>query len=234
MTRDDLAAAGIAVDAAAFARLERFVAALLDENRKLNLTAIRDAANAWRVHVCDSLALLPLIDALAPGTLLDVGTGGGLPGLPVACVRPVLRVTLLDATAKKVAAVERIARGVGLENAACLCGRAEALAHDARWREAFVSVAARAVAPLAELVEYVAGFVRVGGEAWFFKTRARLDVELSAAGAALARCGLRPAGVHEYTLPQESEPRVVLRFVKTGPLPADLPRRTGRAKHRPL
>jgi len=175
---------------------------------------------------------LPLIDESRPARVLDLGSGGGVPGIPLACVVPDLPVTLLDATRRKTAALERIVHAVGLEHVNVRWGRAEELAHQPEYRERFAAVVARAVAALPVLLEYVAGFVAVGGEAWLFKTHGELKRE-DAAHAARA-CGLEEIGRREYLLPGESEPRLIVSYRKIAPLAAELPRGPGRAEKRPL
>ena len=181
MTHAELLAAGYDVGAASYERLARYVSLLLAENRRVNLTSVDNQQDVWVAHVCDSLVLLPLIKAAGAQSLLDLGTGGGLPGLPLACVCGGLQVTLLEATRKKLAAVERIAGALRLENVRFAWGRAETLAHDAAYRERFDAVTSRAVAELRVLVEYASGFVRVGGQCWFFKTPGVLADGLAAA-----------------------------------------------------
>lgn len=233
MDRRTLQAAGYDVTEQAHARLRRYVARLLTENEIVNLTGPRDADTLWRLHICDSLALR---EVLAPGTtaLIDIGSGGGLPGIPLACACPDLAVTLLDATAKKVAALERIIAALELPNCRAQCARAETAAHDASHRAQYDAATARAVAPLATLIEYAAGFVHAGGHCWFFKSRAGLADEHAAAASAAERCVLRPGSEHVYTLPGQDAPRVLISYEKTGALDAALPRAPGRARKRPL
>ncbi len=183
MTREELRAAGHDVGAAAYARLAEFVRLLMEENARLNLTAAKTAAEIWRGHVCDSLALAGLVSERRVQALLDLGSGGGLPGVPVACVCEGVRVTLLDATRKKVDAAARMIARLGLSNATALWGRAEVRAHAPAYRERFDAVTSRAVAELPVLLEYAAGFVRSGGECWFFKSAARAAEERAAAQA---------------------------------------------------
>lgn len=234
MTHAELAAAGVDIDQPAYDRLARFVALLLEENRKLNLTAIRQPERAWLLHVCDSLALLPLLRDRPPANLLDLGSGGGIPGIPLACVLPDLPITLLDATQKKLHAVQRIADTLGLTHVTTLWGRAEKLAHDRHYRERFDRVVARAVAPLPALVEYACGFVRVGGQCWFMKTPAALADEVPAAANAASICGLKPGQHLEYGLSNAGGPRVVLVYDKIHPLRASMPRAQGGIQRNPL
>ena len=234
MTRDELRAAGFEVNEAAHARLARFVGLLLAENQKLNLTAARDAAEIWRGHVCDSLALRPALRENAVRRLLDLGSGGGLPGLPLACVCDDLEVTLLDATRKKVAALERIIAQLGLPNVRALWGRAETLAHDPAHREQYDAVTARAVATLPVLIEYAAGFVRPGGHCFFFKSAAGLWAESGEAESAAQACELEQASTLRYRLPSEPDERALVCYRKTGALRVALPRPPGRASKRGL
>ena len=272
MTHAELVAAGYDVAAAAYQRLEQFVALLLKENQRLNLTSIRDAEQAWITHICDSLALLPLIHEAkverfqnrssvqqegeapaeprlagrlalprkqnilesGPVRLLDLGTGGGLPGVPIACVCSDVEVTLLEATKKKLAAVRRITTELGLENVHCLRGRAETLAHDPAYREQFDAVTSRAVAELRVLVEYASGFTRPGGVCWFFKTPEGAEKEIPDAEGAAQACVLRHVETRRYRLPVTYAERAIVVYRKEEPLRTDLPRSTGRAKKRPL
>jgi 16S rRNA (guanine527-N7)-methyltransferase len=234
MTHAELLAAGFEVDAGAHARLARYVELLLEHNRRVNLTAIRAVEEAWRVHICDSLALLPLVRAAGPRKLLDLGTGGGLPGVPVACVCADVQVTLVDATRKKLAAVERMVADLGLANVRCVWGRAERLAHEPALREQFDAVMARAFAELRVLVECAAGFVRRAGWCWFFKTAGAAAEEVAAAEPAATRCALEFVENRAYRLPADVAERVIVVYRKMGVLAADLPRGPGRPAKRPL
>ena len=234
MTRDELAAAGYEVTLVVHERLSHFVALLLQENQRTNLTAIRAAAEVWRLHICESLALLPLVAELRPRRLLDLGTGGGVPGIPLACACDGLELTLLDATRKKLDAAARIASQLGLPGVATLWGRAETLAHDAAHREAYDMVAARAVAALPTLVECAAGFVRVGGQCWFPKSPEAAAREVAAARGAADQCGLAYAGTHCFGLPDGQGQRAIVVYEKHERLRDDLPRAPGRPAKRPL
>ncbi len=234
MNRHELNAAGIDLTPGEYARLARFVTCLAEENRQLNLTAAREEKTLWRAHVCDSLALLPLVREHRVKRLLDLGSGGGLPGLPLACVCEQVHVTLLDSTRKKMAALERIIAGVGLGNARAVWGRAETRAHEATHREQYDAVTARAVAALSALIEYAAGFVRPGGRCWFFKSASAVDEERAAAESAARGCAMRWVGEHHYRLPAEECDRVLVIYRKETALPATLPRPPGRARKRPL
>ena len=234
MNVEALRAAGYDVDDSAAALLEKFVAVFQKENERTNLTAIKEPAGIWRLHVCDSLALLPMIAESSARRLLDLGTGGGVPGLPLACARPELQVTLLDATRKKIEAVQRMAVALGLQNVTGCWGRAEELAHQPKLRETFDAVVARAVAPLSMLLEYAAGFVRVGGVCWFHQTRMTVERDAAAAAKVAPVCGLVLHKEHSYRVPGDTQDRLMIEYHKSAPLPVSLPRHPSAAKGRPI
>jgi 16S rRNA (guanine527-N7)-methyltransferase len=200
-----LAALEVTLDAAQLLRLGDFLARLLAMNEHLNLTAILEPEQAWTRHALDALSLVPHLAALPAGaSVLDVGSGGGVPGIPLAIARPDLRVTLLDATAKKVAFLDAVARAVGLANVTAWSGRAEVLARD--HGRTFDAVTARAVARLATLVPWTAPFVRPGGSLLLLKGE-RAEAELEEAAAVIARFGC----AHERTVVTSTGRVVVLR-----------------------
>ncbi|MBL8877989.1 MAG: 16S rRNA (guanine(527)-N(7))-methyltransferase RsmG [Phycisphaerales bacterium] len=233
METPDLASVIANLDADQAGRLRAFVAALLAENERVNLTAVRDADTAWRVHVEDSLALLTLLNDRPIRSLLDLGSGGGVPGLPLACVLPNTRITLLDATAKKIAACDRIAGSLALTNVSCIAGRAEDLAHEAAHREKFDAVTARAVAKLPLLIEWAAGFLINGGSAFFFKTPAA-EHEIADARRAAEICRMGYVVDYRYRLTGETDDRVIFHYEKLAPLPIRLPRSSQAAQQKPL
>jgi len=234
MTRDELAAAGVHVERAAHERLKLFVELLLEENTKLNLTSIREPRAVWEVHICDALSLLPLLDVLRPESLLDLGTGGGIPGLPLACVRTDLVITLLDSVRKKLLAVNGMIDRIGLPNARVALGRSETLAHERAFREKYDAAVVRAVAGLPTLAEYASGFVRRGGQCWFEKAATAVEQEIAAAERAAGACGLKFAKLHRFMLPGDHGERVVAVYEKRGLLRKDLPRAVGLPKRKPL
>ncbi len=233
MTPTELSQAGFPVDADTRARLSRFVEVLLEENKKLNLSGIRDPAQVWPLHICDSLAIAPLIESAGAKRIIDLGSGGGVPGIPLACANPNLEVTLLDSTRKKIAALERIIAKINLPNVATRWGRAETLAHEPDLRESFDGLTARAVAALPLLIEYAAGFVRIGGRCWFSKSCGARD-EIAAAARAAKACRLRLIKSHRFSLPAEHGERLILEYEKSALTPAAIPRQSGLPTRRPL
>ncbi len=234
MNADALRNAGVAVDDAAHARLERFLELLLEENQRVNLTGIRDLESAWVLHVCDSLAVLPLLRGEAPGRLLDLGSGGGLPGVPIACACPEIEVTLLDSTGKKLKAVERIVTAMRLPNVRMITQRAELAAHEDAHRERYDVLVARAVGPLNRLLEYAAGLIRPAGSGLFYKSVTAAQDEVSDARTVAKACLMTVADRFGYELPEPHGKRTIVVYRKNGRLREDLPRPPWQAKNKPL
>lgn len=199
----------------------------------INLTAIRDPAEVARLHVLDSLAAVPVLAARGIRGLLDLGSGGGFPGLPLAAALEADRVLLVDSVVKKVRFLETViaATGVGARVAAAAV-RAEALAHDPRDREAWPAVTVRAVSSLAELVEVGLPLVAPGGVLVAWK-RAPVEDELAAARPALRALRAGPVTVLDVGVPGLEAHRIVL-VERGGPVDARFPRDPAVRRSRPL
>jgi 16S rRNA (guanine527-N7)-methyltransferase len=163
---------GLPVDAAVAERLAALIELLAKWNRVYNLTAVREPHAMVARHILDSLVVLPF---LTHGRLLDVGTGAGLPGLPLAIVRPDLFLTLLDSNAKKLRFVRQASAELGLGNVDVVQQRVEQY----RPAQAFDMVISRAVASIGELYRDTARLVRPGGRFLFMKG-ARPQEEIAA------------------------------------------------------
>lgn len=169
----------------ALEKLALYRTLLLDWNTRMDLTSVKEGDVAAR-HFLDSL--LPLaVPGLMPenARVIDVGTGAGFPGLPLAIARPDLRVTLLEAQGKRCRFLEAVIRELALENAVVINDRAENLGRADGHREAYGLAVARAVAPLNILLEYLLPFVETGGRALCWKGPA--VAEEAEDGAAAAR-----------------------------------------------
>jgi len=154
-------------------------------NEKFNLTAITDPDEIRRKHFEDSLLLLQVIK-LTNEAVIDVGAGAGFPGLPLKIACPDIRLTLLDATRKKVAFMDHIIKTLGLKNAVAVWTRAEKYAAD--HREEFDIAVSRATAKLNTLCEYCLPLLKVGGKMVAYKGE-KIEEELKAAGPALRTFG---------------------------------------------
>lgn len=226
---------GLDLDQTALDRLDHYRDAILAGSERFNLTAIRNAEGIERRLFLDALALVAALqqrDLLSTGVrVLDIGSGAGLPGIPVEICRPGLRMTLLEATGKKCTFLRETIAALGLDNADVVEGRAEELAHDPALRESFDLVIARAVAALPVLVEYALPFLRVGGHLAAPKGTGA-DREVAEAEKALDELG---GVVRELvTLPVEDVASTLVLIEKVRPTPERYPRRTGIPSKRPL
>jgi 16S rRNA (guanine527-N7)-methyltransferase len=180
----------LGLPSAAAAQLGDFLGRLLAMNQKMNLISRVDPSNAWDRHIVDSLTLLPLLaDVPAGGRLIDVGSGGGLPGIPLAIARPDLQVTLLDATQKKTRFLGDVAKTMSLDNVAVVTGRAETLCGERDFNGHFDVVTARAVCRLEALLKLTAPFAKRGGRLLLTKGQ-KADEELVEAKRSLGKLGL--------------------------------------------
>jgi 16S rRNA (guanine527-N7)-methyltransferase len=182
-------ALGVTLDAAALDRCWRLALALRERNQQVNLTAIDDLPGIRALHLLDSLAVVPHLGAAR--RIVDVGTGGGFPGLPLAIACPERQFTLIDGTQKKIRFVCEMIAALGLANATALATRAELFRPPAP----FDAVVIRAVGPLAELVRQCGHLLVRGGRLLALKGR-RPDEEIAALPAPW-RAELIPLAVPE-------------------------------------
>ncbi len=226
---------GIGLDQTQLTLLADFCRLLLEANRHLNLTAIADPESVARRHFVDSLTIsraLPTELRTGRISLVDVGTGGGLPGIPLAIAFPSWRMTLIDATVKKVRFLVSAIQSLGLRNATATCMRAEEAAIDGR--DSFDVAIARAVAPARVLVEYLAPLVRSEGQIVLYKS-GDIHAEMVQAETAMARlqCRLRSIVPVPESLHLGGD-RFLVVIDKVAPTPPEFPRRVGRARARPF
>jgi 16S rRNA (guanine527-N7)-methyltransferase len=191
-------------------------------------TTVREPAAAVDVHVADSLVALDLPVVRAAGTLADLGAGAGFPGLPLALALARTRVSLIESSSRKCRFLGAAVEAVGAGNAEVVCERAESWA--ARGLDV---VCARAVAPLAVLVEYAAPLLAVGGT--FVAWKGAVDAgELLNAAAAAGALGLEVGEVVAVAPFPGSERRTLHLYSKAVETPPGYPRRPGMARKRPL
>jgi 16S rRNA (guanine527-N7)-methyltransferase len=228
-----LEALDLRVDAEARAAIDGHVRLLLAWTTAINLTGIREPAAVALNHVVDSLAVVPVLRAHGITSLLDLGSGGGFPGLTIAAALPADRVLLVDSVAKKVGFLATVIEATGLgRTVAAEAVRAEALAHDDRDREAWPAVTSRAVAALAELVEVGLPLVAPGGILVAWK-RLPLDEELAAAGPALEALRAGRLEVVDPAVPGLEAHRLIV-VERAGPIDPRYPRDPGERRQRPL
>jgi 16S rRNA (guanine527-N7)-methyltransferase len=222
--------AGVVVADREGALLARYLDLLLEKNRQMNLTAIRRPPEAWMRLILESIALVPHL--LTAETVLDIGSGGGIPGLPLAIMRPDLAFTLLESTGKKAQFLSESCRSLLLGNCRIVNQRAETAAHDNSHRAQYDIVTARAVGKLNVTLELAIPFLKVGGRFLASKGK-RAEEEVLEARVAARRLNAEHTATHE-ALPGCPGDAVFVEYVKRKATPKSYPRSPGTPKKQPL
>ncbi|HEX6239637.1 MAG TPA: 16S rRNA (guanine(527)-N(7))-methyltransferase RsmG [Polyangiales bacterium] len=218
---------GVALDGPMGASLARYLERLLETNRAFNLTAVTDPAAAWEKHIVDSLSLAPALRADAElERVVDVGSGGGLPGIPLAIVLPERTFTLLEATGKKARFLTEVSRELGLTNVRVVEERAESYGRGAG-RAQFDAVTSRAVSRLPVLLELTLPLLRPRGLCLALKGE-QAELEVQEAARALRLLG---GAVRDL---ERTPTGTIIRVDKCAPTPDKYPRRPGEPKKAPL
>lgn len=215
--------------------LETYRDLVLKHRVPASLTSLREPDEIDRRLVGEPLLLLDLLEArgVMASPVIDIGSGAGTPGLPIKIARPTLHITLLEATAKKAAFLEKAVKVLGLKDVGVAAARAEELAHDPGHRESYRLALARAVAPLPVLVEIALPFLSIGGRLVTPKSSSALD-EVAASTNALAECGGEVEAVEALELPWDGTAPTVVIVRKVARTPDRYPRRPGIPAKQPL
>jgi 16S rRNA (guanine527-N7)-methyltransferase len=226
---------GLQLSPAQVEQFQVYYQELIDWNRRLNLTAITDYEEVQVKHFLDSLTVvLALERSLGKDMkLIDVGTGAGMPGIPLKIVWPDTKVVLLDATKKKSGFLEHIIRRLELKGVEIVVGRAEDIAHQPNYRQQFDLVLSRAVAALTTLVELTLPFCAVGGR-FIAQKKGDIEEELQATKRAISLMGGRLTDVKKIELPEFTDERWLVVIDKVRETPPQYPRRPGIPAKRPL
>ena len=208
-------------------KLCAFARAMVKKNEVMNLTTITEETQVAKLHLLDSLTVLCCAD-LKGKRLIDVGCGAGFPGVPLAIACPEAEITLLDSLGKRMAWLEEILPQLDIP-AECVTARAEEAV--AQRRESYDFATSRAVARLNILLELTAPYVKVGGAVLAMKGAAARE-ELTEAGGAIKKLGLKLEQVREFPVDGTSHAVIVLR--KIAPTPKQYPRRYAKIKQSPL
>lgn len=201
---------------------------LLEKNKVINLTRITEEDEFFKLHILDSLTLIKLIKNPS-AKILDVGTGGGFPGIPLAILLETADITLMDSTKKKLTVVGDIAKELKINNIKILHGRAEELGQDQKYRENYEVVTSRAVANLTLLSEYCLPLTKVGGQFLPMKGRDYQE-ELEEARRPIEILGGAIADVKKGLLLQSDYVHVIINIEKTKMTPGQFPRINGKIK----
>jgi len=216
------------------AQFQRFYDLILQGNQQLNLTRITTAEEFWEKHLWDSLSgVKPWLDNKEPYSVIDIGTGAGFPGVPVAIVRPEWQITLLDSTRKKLTFVEQALAELGLENARTCVDRAEQVGQDPQHRAGYDRVLIRAVATASVCAEYAMPLLKIGGTAVLYRGQ-WTEPEAIGLQSALETLGGRVEQVEAFATPLTQSARHCVYVQKLKPTPAQFPRSIGVPTQKPL
>lgn len=220
---------GLAFDDGEVEKLGRFLGLLYSANELVNLTAIKNVEEAWERHIFDSLTLMAVTSEIErEARVVDVGAGGGLPGIPLAITNPYLEFRLVESTGKKAAFLEHAIKTLKLGNVQVMQGRAESvMSAEGGLRDIAHLAIARALGPMRVALELTSPAVRVGGRVVLVKGE-KAEQELEEAKHAMHVLCVAHAG----TIETPTGKLVV--FEKTGRTPRSYPRRAGEPKRAPL
>lgn len=226
---------------------------ILAANQQLNLTRITEPQDFWGKHLWDSVVgigpwlphELPLpsglqdlssdlpFDSSQPLRVIDIGTGGGFPGLPIAIIKPTWQITLLDSTQKKLTFLAHVTAELGLENVVMCCDRAENLGQHSTYRESFDLALIRAVGPASVCAEYAMPLLALKGYAVLYRGQWKTEEQKALAGA-ISQLGGEVVAVMPVNMPRSQGVRHCIYLRKILPTAPQFPRRVGVPTRKPL
>jgi 16S rRNA (guanine527-N7)-methyltransferase len=213
-------------------QFEIFYHMLIETNRTLNLTAITEMHEVVLKHFIDSISVVKFIN-LSGKKIIDVGTGAGFPGIPLAILIPDANFVLMDSLQKRIHFIENVLRECQILNVKTIHGRAEDIGQNLDYREKFDYCVSRAVAALPVLLELCTPMVRVGGSFISYKSEL-LEEELQQSKNALSILHCKVGEQYHYSIPDRDFYRVLAEFKKEGKLQKKYPRQAGKPKKNPL
>jgi len=234
---DGVGKLGLKLNSGQVKQFELYYRELIEWNKKINLTAIKDYSSVQVKHFLDSLTItLALSEEEVAGqyfSIIDIGTGAGFPGVPLKIVLPQPRLVLIEPTTKKTAFLHHIVHKLELQNVEVLNTRAEEAAHLPLYREQFTLVLSRAVALLPTLVELTLPFCRIGGR-FIAQKKGEIEQEVNRAEEAIVILGGKLDQVKKIELDEFDDARHLVIVDKICPTPGKYPRRAGLPKRRPI
>lgn len=209
----------------------KYMELLLEWNKKINLTAITDEDEIILKHFIDSLTVLKYINE--NDKIIDVGTGAGFPGIPIAIMMPNVRITLLDSLNKRINFLNEVIRELDLKNIETIHSRSEDCGKDIFFREKYDIALARAVANLSTLSEYLLPFIKIDGKMICMKG-SNLEEELKNAEYAIKELGGEFVLKDEFELPDSDIKRNIIIVEKVKYTPKIYPRKAGLPSKEPI
>lgn len=225
-------ALGFPADEEKAAKLTEYNAMVIAMSKKVNLTGIKDVDESLIKNVYDSLTVYDEKYFPEKGKVLDLGTGAGFPGVPLAILRPDMLFVLVDSIQKKLTFVEDACKNLGIKNVKCVHMRAEEGGRRRKTREAFDVVTARAVKAMPIISEWALPFVKVGGVFAAMKGPGAME-EMKQAGKILRELHAELSEKKEFELPG-GDKRCILYLKKTAPCSKTYPRKVGIAEKKPI
>lgn len=214
-------------------KFERYYYEMMEWNKKVNLTSITEEKDVLTKHFYDSLLIMLLEEWKSEGKILDLGTGAGLPGIPLCIINKNLNMTLLDSLNKRIVFLKHIIEVLGLNNITALHSRAEELGQDIGYRENFDFVVSRAVARLPVLLEYCLPFVKLNSYFVAYKGP-DAEEEIRESSRALDILGGKVVRTVQHELPDNGGKRCIVLIKKIKTTPKEFPRKPGTPEKKAL
>lgn len=232
---------GIILDIHQIEQFFKYYEMLIETNKVMNLTSIVEESEVVTKHFSDSLSLIRAFGGMEriqdffgkDGSIIDVGTGAGFPGIPLKIAFPEIRLTLLDSLNKRIKFLQKVTDALGLKDTECIHGRAEDIGRQVNHREKYHLCVSRAVANISSLSEYCMPFVKVGGFFISYKS-GEIEDELQNGKTAVKILGGEIEKVEKFLLPASDLARSLIVIKKVNAISKKYPRKAGMPMKEPL